>query len=241
MNILDQRTKARAIVFDLWYTLVCPEDFRGQGKSSSAQIPVLLGFDAAHFSSYWRSLQPFIYRSPRPLQQHVQAYAAGIGRDLTSEEIKAFDLIWSAHDAALSAPRPEVLAGLDDLRAQGFRLGLLSNAHEREMRHWSESPLAARFDAACFSFEIGSSKPSSAAYEIVLERLGAASAETVFVGDGASQELLGARNAGIAHCIHMQGFLKELHVEASMIQHQAEQASFAVDNIGEISGLLSLG
>ncbi|HQZ70783.1 MAG TPA: HAD-IA family hydrolase [Anaerolineae bacterium] len=238
---MAQRTIARSVVFDLWYTLICPEDFRGIGKSSSAQIPMLLRFDAAHFGSYWRSLQPIIYRSTRPLQQHLQEYAAGIGRDLTAEELRAFDLIWSAHDAALSAPRPEVLTGLDDLRAQGFRLGLLSNAHEREMRHWSDSPLATRFDVACFSYEIGSVKPESTAYETVLDRLGAASAEAVFVGDGASQELLGASNAGIAHCIHMQGFLKELNVDASMIQHQAEQASHAVDNIGELAGLLSLG
>lgn len=238
---MAQRTKARAIVFDLWYTLICPEDFRGIGKSSSGQIPGLLGFDAGHFGSHWRSLQPIIYRSARPLQQHLQEYAVGIGRDLTPEELRAFDLIWSAHDAALISPRPEVLAGLDDLRAQGFRLGLLSNAHEREMRYWSESPLATRFEVACFSFEIGSAKPERPAYETVLDRLGAAAAEAVFVGDGASQELLGARNAGIAHCIHMQGFLKDLNVDASMIQHQAEQASFAVDSIGEMAGLLSLG
>lgn len=238
---MAQRIKARAVVFDLWYTLICPEDFRGIGVSSSGQVPGLLGFDASHFGGYWRSLQPTIYRSPRPLQHYIQEYAAGIGRDLTPEDFRSFDLIWSAHDAALSDPRPEILAGLDDLQAQGLRLGLLSNAHEREMRHWSESPLATRFDAACFSYEIGSSKPERRAYETVLDRLGAAGAKAVFVGDGASQELVGARNAGIAHCIHMQGFLKELLVDESLIQRQAEQATHAVDAIGELTGLLSLG
>lgn len=194
---MAQWAKARVIVFDLWYTLICPEDFRGIGKSSSAQIPTLLGFDAAHFGSYWRSLQPTIYRRHCPLQQHSQEYAAGIGRDLTPEDLRSFDLIWSAHDAALSAPRSEVLVGLDDLRAQGFRLGLLSNAHEREMRLSSASPLAARFDVACFSFEIGSAKPESPAYVTVLDRLGAAAAETVFVGDGASQSCLERGTRGL--------------------------------------------
>lgn len=241
VTIMAKRTNARAIVFDLWYTLICPEDFRGIGKSSSAQIPTLLGFDVAHFGSYWRSLQPIIYRSARPLQQYIQEYAAGIGRDLTPDDLRAFELIWSSHDAALRTPRPDVLAGLDELRGQGFQLGLLSNAHEREMRYWSVSPLAARFHEACFSFDIGSAKPESLAYATVLDRLGVAAAETVFVGDGASQELLGAKNAGIAHRVHMQGFLKDCHIEASIIQHHAEQASHTADSIRELAGFLSLG
>lgn len=237
---MSEMTRARAIVFDLWYTLICPEDFRGIGVSSSGQIPGLLGFDAGHFGPYWRSRQPIIYRSARPIQQHVQEYAASIGRDLTPEELRAFDLIWAAHDAALSRPRPDVLDGLDALRAQGFRLGLLSNAHEREMRHWSESPLATRFEVACFSFEIGSVKPEGPAYGTVLDRLGAVAAEAVFVGDGASQELLGARNAGIAHRIHMQGFLKDCNIDTSMIQRQAEHATVAVDTIRDLARALAL-
>lgn len=164
--------QANTIVFDLWYTLVCPEDLTGPRTSSRDQIPTLLGLDAAHFAAYWTRHQKAIYNSTQPLRQLLEAYAEGIGRRLDPADLNAFDRIWYDHDRALCNPRPAILGALDELRSRGFHLGLLSNAHEREMRRWPESPFAERFDAACFSYEIGVSKPATEAYGHILKRLG---------------------------------------------------------------------
>lgn len=229
------------IVFDLWYTLVCPEDFRGSRSSSREQITKLLRFDAQDFVSYWTTCQPALYNSHQAPLPLIEAYAAGIGRCLSPEETEEVDRIWEAHDQALLCPRPSILRALDDLRSGGFRLGLLSNAHEREMREWPNSPLASRFDAACFSYAIGVGKPEVAAYARLLDQLGTPADQALFIGDGGSQELIGARLAGLAGCIHMRGFLEEQRIALSAIDVLSAQADAAITDLSDLLTVLGLG
>lgn len=67
-----------------------------------------------------------------------------------------------------------------------------------EIRAWPESPLAGAVDSVAFSHVIGHMKPDAAAYEAILSRLGAVPERSVFVGDGGSNELAGARDFGFA-------------------------------------------
>lgn len=226
--------RANTLIFDLWYTLVCPEDSRRCRQPSSRQIPALLGFDTSHFAAYWASCEDQIYRDGRSLELLVRTYASSVGVALSPDDLVAFDRIWQDHDQALANPRPAILQGLDALRTAGFRLGLLSNAHEREMRSWPDSPLARRFDTAAFSFRIGARKPAPEAYQRVLANLGASPALTVFVGDGASQELLGAQRAGLGGCVHQRGLLRELEVDPARIRALSDQADIVIDDLSEL-------
>ncbi|MFW5747970.1 MAG: HAD family hydrolase, partial [bacterium] len=62
---------------------------------------------------------------------------------------------------------------------------------------WPGSPLEDLFDTVVFSCEAGYAKPEPEIYRIALERLGAEADEAVFIGDGSSGELEGARRAGL--------------------------------------------
>jgi putative hydrolase of the HAD superfamily len=70
-----------------------------------------------------------------------------------------------------------------------------------EVRSWDESPLAALFDVVALSHEIGSCKPDPATYAYVLDRLNVPAAAAAYVGDGANDELVGARAAGFSMVI----------------------------------------
>jgi putative hydrolase of the HAD superfamily len=71
---------------------------------------------------------------------------------------------------------------------------------------WPESAFAGLFDAEVFSSRIGISKPDPRIYLACCEELGVEPAEAVFVGDGANDELEGARRVGMrAILIHKQG------------------------------------
>src|SRR5688572_11665911 len=114
----------RAIVFDLWYTLICPEHHRPPGVRSINAIPAVLNLDPEGFAEHWEAHLPAMYSDPRPLREYIADYVLRLGRKLSDAEYAAFDDVWSAHDVALGSPRPQVLSALSRLAAGGIRLGL---------------------------------------------------------------------------------------------------------------------
>jgi putative hydrolase of the HAD superfamily len=228
----------KAIVFDLWYTLICPEHHRPPGVRSIDAIPAVLNLEPQEFAGYWNAHLPAMYSDPRPLREYIADYVSGLGRTLSEAEFAAFDNVWSAHDAALGSPRPQVLSALSRLAAGGVRLGLLSNAHEREIRCWHASPFSSFFEVASFSCHIGRAKPQAGAYRQVLEALGVRPEDALYMGDGASDELRGARDLGFGTVVFMRGLLKELQVRGSEYAMLAGQAHFVVDSVEEMANVI---
>jgi len=93
--------------------------------------------------------------------------------------------------------RPEILAALTELRRRGHGLCLVSNADAIDLLPWPDSPLAGLFDEAIFSCEVHLQKPDPAIYLLAAKRMGAAPEDCVFVGDGGSNELAGAKAVGM--------------------------------------------
>src|SRR5690606_11161676 len=93
--------------------------------------------------------------------------------------------------------RPDVLHLLEDLRSSNVKLGLISNCMEEEVMSWEDSELAKYFDARIFSYEVKCCKPDARIYLLACESLEVNPEESVFVGDGGSDELRGAERAGL--------------------------------------------
>ena len=233
-----QANYPKAIVFDLWYTLICPEHHRPPGVRSITAIPAVLNLDPEEFADHWEAHLPAMYSGPRPLREYIADYASGLGRILSDAEYAAFDDVWSGHDLALGSPRPQVLSALSRLAAGGVRLGLLSNAHEREIRRWRSSPFSSFFEAASFSCHIGRTKPQISAYRHVLEALSVRPEDAFYVGDGASDELRGARDAGFGTVVFMRGLLKELQIRESEYARLTGQAHLVVDSVEELVNVI---
>lgn len=98
---------------------------------------------------------------------------------------------------AITEIDPVILAVLDVLRAQGHKLCLVSNADIIDTLHRAESPLASRPDAVVFSHAVHVRKPQPDIYRIALQRLQAQPKDSIFIGDGGSDEHMGAKNAGM--------------------------------------------
>lgn len=227
----------RAVIFDLWYTLVSPEDFRPRGRGSTSMIPDVLGFDPDLFKPFWQERFEARMRGEVTLRRCLEEHLASISRTLSQSEWQAFDDIWRHHDDALGNVRPEVVEGLQVVRDLGLKTGLLSNVHDREVRAWQASPLCKFFDEVCFSHEIRCAKPDPVAYATVLEAVGVPASEAAFVGDGASKELQGARAAGFGKVVFMRGFAAEL-LPADELEILASDADCVIDRIGELSSVL---
>ncbi len=97
----------------------------------------------------------------------------------------------------LSSVPASTVRVLDTVRGAGYRLGLVSNATADTAEAWPGSGLAARFDVAVFSCEIGAAKPDPRIYLAATRALGARPAECCYVGDGADSELAGAAALGM--------------------------------------------
>ncbi|MFI6873777.1 HAD family hydrolase [Streptomyces sp. NPDC050400] len=96
-------------------------------------------------------------------------------------------------------PDPDMVALVAKVRADGHRVGLLSNSLGDDC--YAGFDLPAMFDAVTVSGEIGVRKPSRRAYAIACERLGVAPGETVMVDD-LEQNITAAARLGIAGVVH---------------------------------------
>lgn len=194
----------RAIVFDLWGTLLIeqralPEERALRRFEGVRAVLERHGIDV--------TLEEFSQR--QLASNRAIGRMQNEGRDLSAEErarhvvyqlaphradhLDATDLhqfIEAYSGAALQAPPVPLLGAfeaLDEARARGLRIGLMSNTGATAGRHLrvilERLGIADAFDAQLFSDELGVSKPAPVIFERALEALGAAPGEALFVGD----------------------------------------------------------
>lgn len=90
-----------------------------------------------------------------------------------------------------------ILSTLEKLRSANKIISLISNADSIDCKYWNQSPLSNLFDYTVFSCDVGLMKPDIRIYEYVMDGLNATASECIYVGDGGSNELDGARKAGM--------------------------------------------
>jgi len=92
---------------------------------------------------------------------------------------------------------PGVDRMLENFRNQGYQLTLLSNTSHNSMNIIKMLPWKSNFHHVILSHKIGIIKPDPRIYLIALARMELKPEECIFVGDGGSMELDGARLVGL--------------------------------------------
>ena len=186
----------RAVIFDLFHTLTGPE-------AEWSELPWtsdVLGIDRAIWNellvnrSRWRlageETDPYVI---------VRTLAHEIDATIPEERIQEATRVRIQRFKESFARIPiENVETLRALRTAGLRLGLISNADVMEVAPWRTCSLANLFDVEVFSCEVGLVKPEPAIYARCVQALGVLPAECLFVGDGGSHELVGAKEAGMS-------------------------------------------
>jgi putative hydrolase of the HAD superfamily len=185
-------SKPRAVIFDLWETLI------DWDRESAAQM--LREVDALVGNGFAERWDGSNRRYIAPIRTALAE--AEVPEELI-EDICALRLRY--HRRAL-VPREGAVETLRRLREDGYLVGLITVCSEDIEVLWPESALAGLFDAEIFSSRVGLSKPDPRIYLACCEALGVEPHEAVFVGDGANDELEGARRVGMdAILIHREG------------------------------------
>jgi putative hydrolase of the HAD superfamily len=187
----------KGVLIDLWGTLV------PVGSTSSRAAPLhamarALGADPNTFERDWASsVGDRCIGALGPLEETVRRITLRQGIELSEESVRsAVDIRLAQSRSALEASEP-VLPALDALLEAGMRLAVVSDTTEETPRLWSSVPLGSRFHATVFSCATGFCKPDPRMYRLALRGLGLQPAECVYVGDGGSHELTGAKANGI--------------------------------------------
>ncbi len=104
---------------------------------------------------------------------------------------------WETYDA-LSEPAQEAQVVLGALRAQGLKLGVVTNGRStRQALKLERLGVAPFFDAVLVSQSEGVRKPERTIFERAVARCGVAAGEALFVGDHPENDVAGARAAGL--------------------------------------------
>lgn len=186
------------MLFDLFNTLV-PGGEHGARVTVNDQMAAVLGVDADRYSrEFFAASHERFIGAFGDLAATVRAIAERVGGSPADEQVeRASALRLKMTEDLLAAVPDRTLSTLDELRAAGWRIGLVSNVTSESPQRWRESALPPYFDAAAFSSELGVAKPEAGIYLAACEALEAPPQECVYVGDGADHELSGAAQLGM--------------------------------------------
>jgi putative hydrolase of the HAD superfamily len=190
-------TSVQAVVFDLYGTLTDPAVESRRGEYDVA-LAAIVGADPAKWAAAMRA-------SFTPRATGVWGAAPQILRRLCDETgvVVSADVLERAvearldHHRRLTVPRPEAGRVLRAVRDRGLRIGVLSDCTPEMETTWPSFELRDLVDVAVFSCDVGRRKPAAVLYEMATARLGTPPSRCLYVGDGSSGELSGARRAGM--------------------------------------------
>ena len=195
-------SKYRAVVFDLWGTLVDdlmhPEANRLVYQKENAETADLLAVDRDEFATAWAARVADLlsggFSSTEAALLHI---CRELGAEPGEDRIRAVAEMRCEYVREKLSPRPGTVETLSTLKDLGYKVGLISNCMEEVSRLWRSTPFAPFVDTAVLSFDAGIAKPDPRIYELAARGLGVAAGHCLFVGDGSGGELSGASKAGM--------------------------------------------
>jgi putative hydrolase of the HAD superfamily len=185
----------RAVIFDLFETLITEWVSEKYTKRKTAAD---LGAD---YDKYFQGMEKLHDKMYRGQCNFVEAVASCCREcEITPEKDKLDAVVEKrikTNTVCFTYPHPEISEMLSAVKEKGYRLGLISNCSSEEVTVFKNSAIYPFFDAVVLSYEAGIVKPDTPIYKLCSERLGVEPGECLFVGDGGSDELWGAENAGM--------------------------------------------
>ena len=128
----------------------------------------------------------------------IRDAATSVGATVSDAEADELQRIYYDTYRASWRLYPEIEDTLTRLRAEGIRLGVLTNGvADVQQAKIDALGLGAYLDAVCISEEVGVAKPEVGAFAALMTALATTPESMVFVGDDERADIGGARAAGI--------------------------------------------
>lgn len=208
----------KAIAFDLWETLITdtPAVSRAQERLRIERLDAILrarGLGAAAdriehaYRALWRRCHDLYWSDDIdvPCRRQIEHFLEELALDARSFDEEALAELEHAYAHAALDVLPHAVEGaprtLAELKARGFRLGLISNTGRTPgyvlRLILGELGLAQSIDVMVFSNEHGACKPQASIFEALRRGLGVDAADIAFVGDNLYVDVHGAQRSGM--------------------------------------------
>jgi len=188
--------KCAAVVFDLFGTIV--NGFAASSAGFQEQFAAALGVPLDELNQHWRRLTDRRTLGEfQTVEESIEHVCGLLGTTVSAEQIMQAVHIRLRLTRNALTPKPDAVATFEQLRANGFRIGLLSNCSIEIPMVWPETEFARLFHAAVFSSRERIKKPAAKIYQIACERLGVEPEECLYVADGENFELTAAAQVGM--------------------------------------------
>lgn len=188
----------QGVLFDLFETLVTESS--GSMRRAST-LAAELGVNEDAYRQHWRSRRRDIVLgrcSFRDALAETVRTLGGTPDDQLLDRLRSERLEQKA--SVLRTVEPDVLAAIGILRGKGLKLAVVTNSFAEDVAGWDRSPLRSLFDVTVFSCAAGLAKPDPEIYWLACRELDVPPGRALFIGDGADDELSGARTAGLSAC-----------------------------------------
>ncbi len=219
----------KAVIFDMFETLVSL--FEGRTYFSE-DIAADLNEDLQAFKREWHDIERDRSTGKYTVEQAVETVLKRLGTYSEDKVKKAAAKRREGLSDTFSAVPEESIRLLEELKKRGIKIGLISNTYSDETEFIRNSILFPYFDEALISFEEGIMKPDIGLYKKMTKLLGLKPEECLYVGDGGSNELYAAREAGMhpVQCTWFYDMAFDPHVPSPILD-EFEHADIQSDII----------
>ena len=194
-------TGLRAVLFDVDFTIarpgpeLGPEGYRRLGARFGLELDPARYRDAREKAVEGIKRHPELEHDEEIWVAFTERIIRGMGGEADSAYECAIEMTRAWEHAEHFELFDDALPVLDELRAQGLKLGLVSNTGRDLDEFVAHHRL--EVDAALGSGAFGRTKPHPTIFRAVLERLEVEPSAAAMVGDSPEDDVAGARAAGI--------------------------------------------
>ena len=185
----------KAVFFDLFFTLANLE-YQSENEFT------LLNISRQEWEASAENADVYQQRATGKLKterQMLESMVDGLPFSVSENQLeKLVEIRNNRYQKSLTDIHPDILSTLKQLKESGIKLCLVSNADIIDKKYWGISPLKEYFDAVIFSCDVGIVKPDGKIYQLAMDKLNVSAADSIFAGDGGSNELYGAKSVGMA-------------------------------------------
>lgn len=187
--------KYKAVFFDLFFTLIIPSYNLQKNEND------VLGITVDQWEKYAEDDKLYYNRAIGNEMNSTKIISEIIKTtpyEVNDNEIQEIlQLRQERMRQALKNVDEKILYTIKKLHNENIKIGLISNADIIDCIYWNESELSKWFHHALFSCHVKSLKPSKEIYIEAIKKMNLKPSECIFVGDGGSDELKGAKDVGM--------------------------------------------
>jgi len=189
--------KYKAIIFDLFGTII--DNFtRSEYENVLAEMATILKAPPDGFLRLW--LDSFFERTTgvhKTQRESIEYICRTLDIQVSESQVAHASRVRQDYTAHSVKPRPGSVEILKQIKSDGYKTALISDCSGEIPRVWGNTPFAPLFDVTVFSCQAGVKKPDPRIYLMATDQLEVSPQDCLYIGDGSSQELTGAKEVGM--------------------------------------------